>query len=73
MFLWKYVKVMVAKSYFPNFLFIIKYMQTEESTQCPIHFILWIKEAWPSKTLLSYHITTMCHNPEDHNSNFPSP
>jgi len=34
--------------------------------------VFWVKMegAWPFKTLLSYHITTQCYNPEDDNMNF---
>jgi len=31
-----------------------------------IHFTLKMEAARPSKTLVSCHITTWCHNPEDH-------
>jgi hypothetical protein len=34
-----------------------------------IHFILKVKTVQSSKTMVSYHITTWCHSPEDHNLN----
>jgi len=29
-----------------------------------------MEAAWPSKMLLSYHLTIWCHNPKDHNLHF---
>jgi len=36
---------------------------------CTIHFILMTETVRFSETLVSYHITTWCHNPEDHDLN----
>jgi len=37
-----------------------------------LHFTVILEEARPSERLEAYHITTRCHNPEDHDLN-PSP